>query len=572
MMHLYIRLIFFFIVLTAFAKVNPSKKYPEDYFQSPVNTTIRLSGTFGELRPNHFHAGIDIKGHIGKALFAAADGYIARIKVQRGGYGKVLYINHPNGYTTVYAHMNKFTPELESYVKSIQYEQQQYEVDAQIQEGLFVYEKGQEIGTMGITGRSFGPHLHFEIRATKTDKPINPLLFGLKVEDNRSPRLHQLKVYNLNENTDALTTKTINLIQLRNGHYTIPGDTVFVETAHTGLAVKAYDHMNGVTNWNGVYTIDMLQEDSLVFSIKMNEIPFEESRYINAYLDYEEQVTEKSYFNRCYLLPGNQLSIYDEIVKDGIIELKKGQSIPIEMRVKDIAGNTTALKFQLKRKPKSKKLSLPAYNYKLDYDEEHIINTASIKLYFPQGTFYDNFYLDYDFSLEQSTNVYSAVHHVHDYKTPVHKYYDIAIFSGNLPDSLVDKAFIAYCDKENTIINCGGTWEGDMLKTKARVLGDFSVMVDQIPPSINSISFRYNMRGRNKMSFEIRDNFLTASNVKGLDYYATIDGQWVLMEFDEKKDRLTYYFENLKSGEHLLHLVVMDNRNNAAVFERKFVY
>ena len=186
---------------------NATKVFPQDYFTPPVKGKLRLSGTFGELRPNHFHAGIDIKGYVGQSLYATADGYIKRIKVQKGGYGKVLYLQHPNGYTSVYAHMDKFSSNIEAYVKTLQYEYQKFEVDIRPGQQKFTFRQGDKLGTMGMTGRSFGPHLHFEIRDSKSDLAINPLLFNFQVKDDQSPRIHELRLYYLDESYKVLDSK-----------------------------------------------------------------------------------------------------------------------------------------------------------------------------------------------------------------------------------------------------------------------------------------------------------------------------------------------------------------------------
>ena len=178
--------------------------FPKDYFRMPVDmATVRLSGTFGELRSNHFHTGIDISsatGSIGQPVFATADGFLDRVKVQESGYGKALYIKHPNGYTTVYAHLDKFSPAVERYVKEVQYKRERFGVDLYPTDGVFQVKKGEQIGNMGNSGSSQGPHLHFEIRRSSNQKALNPLLFGLPILDDVPPAIRNMKVYFLNPN------------------------------------------------------------------------------------------------------------------------------------------------------------------------------------------------------------------------------------------------------------------------------------------------------------------------------------------------------------------------------------
>ncbi|MEO1515970.1 MAG: M23 family metallopeptidase [Bacteroidota bacterium] len=548
------------------------KEYPLNYFRSPVNHPIRLSGTFGELRPNHLHAGIDIKskdGKIGQPLFATADGYVSRIKIQSGGYGNVLYFNHPNGYTSVYAHLKEFPTAIAEYVKEYQYKRKSFELELFPEANRFFFKKGEIVGKLGLSGRSFGPHLHFEIRDTRTEKPINPLLFGIDVTDKIPPKLHKLKAYHLNDKLETIGEQSFSLIR-KGRDYGIKGDTLYLAAWRTGLALKAFDHMNGASNWNGIYSLEMKVDQQTAYQFEMETFAFSETRYINAHLDYAEQVSRKSYYHRCYQLPGNRLSIYSQQKDNGVIQLSKSKAQLVEMIAEDVDGNKASLRFWVKRKevspPESK-----AFNYLLPYDEENAIQNASLDLFFPKNTFYENVYLQYHTSREKSTGVYSSVHHIHNFKTPVHRYYDIAIRPNQIPDELRDKAYIAYCRKDGKMESCGGEWKDGLLRTKVRSFGDYCIMADKIAPRIQPIQFRYNMQGSSRMSFKVTDNIPTARNVDYIRYEATVDGKWLLMDYDAKKDLLTHRFDGtIERGEHVLRLMASDSRGNQKVFERKF--
>ncbi|MFT7605554.1 MAG: hypothetical protein ACI8VT_003149 [Saprospiraceae bacterium] len=549
------------------------KTYPQDYFRSPVGGPIFLSGTFGELRPNHFHAGIDIKankGKVGQDLYAAADGYISRIKVASGGYGNVLYINHPNGYTTVYAHMHRFTDQVAKFIKEAQYNKQNFEIELFPAANQFVFKKGEVIGKLGISGRSFGPHLHFEIRDSRTEKPINPMLFGFKINDKIAPMLNELKVYFLNDKLNTLNTKTYKVQKASGNNYRIYGDTLNLGAWRAGFGIKTYDKMNGVPNWNGVYNVEMYEEDELTYRYTMESFAFSESRYINAHLDYEEQVADKSYFNRCFRLPGNKLSIYEEAASKGLVKLSTQKASKITMKAFDVEGNESTLEFWVKR-GKVKEPESEPFNYLLLFDEENVIDNNSIYIHFPLGTFYENLYMKYHSSRDDSQNVYSMVYHIHDYKTPVHRYYELGIEAENLPDSLRSKAFIAYCGTDQKMENCGGRWKAGKLTVMVRDLGDFCIMVDQEAPTIIPVNFKSNMKGFSKMTFKIKDNYKTTGKATDLKYRATVDGNWILMEYDAKKDLLTYRFDDkIATGQHTVRLSVTDDRENERIFERAF--
>ena len=546
--------------------------YPRDYFHSPIKGPLLLAGTFGELRPNHFHSGIDIKGGMGVPVYAAADGYVSRIKVDASGYGNFLQITHPNGYSTCYAHLNAFIPEIREFVLSHQRADEKFEVELFPRADQFPVYQGDLIAEMGNTGGSQGPHLHFEIRETESEIPLNPLLFGLDVTDNQPPRMHQLKMYWLNDRREDLGENLFSLIRKGSG-YGIKGDTLLAPSDRVGFALKVYDHMNYVSNWNGIYSLDVFKGDSLIYNFTLDKFSFDETRYLNAHLDYDAYREDRAYFNRCYALPGNHLSIYRHEKNNGVVTLSRTKAVKMKMVAKDADGNASVLEFWVRQKGDPPVRPEKTYNYFLPYDEASIVDNPSVYLYFPDSTLYQDLYMEYNFSTDHSDNIYSSVHHIHDAAVPVNRYFDIAIRATSMPENLRDKAFIAYCGAGNYVLNCGGKWnEKGFLESTARSLGDYCIMTDLTPPTIRPVNFKYDMRRSGSMSFRIDDNYPTAGNVPGLDFHATIDGQWVLMEYDAKRDRITHTFSgNLPSGKHNLRLVVRDAVGNERVLEEDFL-
>lgn len=561
------------LFLLGFTGDTTKNKYPQDYFRAPINGIVRVTGTFGELRPDHFHSGIDIKpnlGTSGQPILAAASGYIARIKVESSGYGRAIYIRHPNGYTTLYAHLESFSKEIEDYVQKEQYRLQRFDLNLYPAKEKFPVQKGQTIGKMGTTGSSSAPHLHFEIRESATDDPINPLLFGYKPEDNIPPKMHQLKVYHLNEKRETIGSRTINLVKTPTG-YGIKGDTIEIGAWRAGFALKVFDHMNKTNSWNGIYSLQMSRNDSVVYSFVADKFDFDETRYHNAHIDYEEQITQKSYFNRCYLLPGNQLSMYPISASQAITGLYKDRPQEIKIVAKDYSGNSTILRFWVKRGD-VKPHDTPTFDYLFAYDRINVLSTGNIDAHFQKGTFYENCYLNYSSTPDSSEGCYSAVHHLHDFKTPVHRYFDLSIApSRPVPSHLRDKAFIAYCSKPQKVLNCGGYWNGEKLLAKTRMLGDYCIMVDKEAPTIQAVTFGTVMTGQSKMTFKIKDNFDPVGHARKLQFRATVDGKWILMEYDLKNSLLIHRFDGrIEAGEHLLRLEVWDDRGNKAVLEEKF--
>ncbi len=546
--------------------------YPQDFFQPPVAFEMRLSGTFGELRPNHFHSGIDIKssqGRIGDPVLAAGDGDVMRISVQPGGYGKALYLRHPNGYTSVYAHLDSFAPEIEAYVKEQQYRLQSFRVNLFPPVGRFRYRRGEQIGVLGNSGSSQGPHLHFEIRDSRTEKPINPLLFGLRISDDRPPRMHQLKVYYLNEKRETLRSRTFPLFR-EGERYRLQADTLLIGAWRAGFGLKVYDHHNNVSNWNGIYALSLYQDGELVYRFRAEAFSFAETRFINAHMDYPERVARRSYFHRCYKLPGNRLSLYEATQNDGVVPLYRNRPSRIEIVAEDAYGNAARLEFWVRR-GEVPPAETPTYNYFFPYDEENIIDTHPLFVRLPKGALYENLYLQYSVSADVPEAV-SEVHHLGDYSTPVHQYFQIGIRPNRkLSREEMQKAFVAYVAPNGNLVNCGGKWLDGRIYARVRGLGPYCILLDEQPPTIQPRSFRYDMRGRSKMTFRLTDNFDTGGKARPIAYKATVDGEWILMELDAKNDLLIHRFdERIPPGEHLLRIEAMDNRGNRTVFQEKF--
>jgi hypothetical protein len=572
-----IRIFLFALCFSFLAFIGPDvNPFPQDFFEEPVpSQPMRLSGTFGELRPDHFHTGIDIKGGIGVPIYAAGIGDVARIRVDPDGYGNVLYLNHPNGFTTVYGHLNEFVPEIAAYVRAAQYAQESFVVDLTPPPGKFRVSKGEEIAKMGTTGHSFGPHLHFEIRETINDKPINPLLFGLRVTDRTAPQLYELKLYGLNDKFGATSSKKTTL-KLRNGEYRLAvGDTLKFNDAHIGIALKTYDHMDGSSNMNGIYEIQMKVDDRDHYRFRTEAVDFKETRYINAHLDYAERVSHGSYYHRCFLLPGNSLSMYEQVVNRGMINIEPGQTKKINFAVRDVAGNVANgvfwVKHTIELQTPVATAAEPFYNYVLPFSQNNAIDNVDVQANFPKGTFYEDCYFWYLASTPSNPAVYSRVHKMHNSKVPVHDYFNLGIRPTRSLEAWKDKAFIAGLSSSNHVVNYGGTWKNGLLTVQTRTLGDYAIMIDTIPPQITPERFLPDMSKSSGFDFVIRDNFGTGGLTPNLQYRAEIDDRWVLMTYDEKRARIAYRFDSgIEPGNHHFKLAVWDSKGNRQLWEKDF--
>lgn len=566
------RLLFSFLLLFASLAFHPAtfnpESFPQDFFSWPVKHRVLLSGTFGELRPNHFHAGVDIKsseGEVGDSLFAAGPGFISRIRIQESGYGKMLFIEHPNGYTTAYAHMHGFSPEVETYLKDQQYSLKSYEVDLQLPPDRFPLEGGGWIGKMGNTGGSTGPHLHFEIRQTGFDKVFNPLLFGLKVKDTLKPTMHALKVY-------PLSGGKARVYELKKGGkgYAISGpDTIQVADSAVGFALKTYDHHDNVSNYNGIFEFDMSVDDSLWYRYRLTGFDLNESRYLNAHLDYRDQVSSRSYFNRCYALPGNRLPIYDP--NDGRITLEAGQIRHIRMRVADTDGNTREMEFWVEGLPVTTPVKAPEGKYLLKFDQENRVEEDLCHLHFPGGTFYEDIPMTFSAEPNSSSVFLSPVFHLHEHTTPVHGLFEIRIKPSRTV-SAADSARAFIGNVTSGTVNWGGVWEDGWMKANVQAFGDYALLVDRTPPGVEAGTFTYDLRGRKTMSFKISDNYTTSRYHKRLKYEAYVDGEWTLFEYDSKTRLIVHRFDGrIEPGKHQIKVVVRDAVGNETILEKPFL-
>lgn len=560
-------------VLISLAFVADNKTYPKDYFALPLNRSIKLSGTFGELRSNHFHAGIDIKtlnGQPGEQILAAAEGYVARIKVQPAGYGRALYIAHPNGYTTVYAHLDRFSTEIEAYVKEQQYAFEQFSVDLYPSENRFYVQQGDHIGYLGNSGSSFGPHLHFEIRKTAGQVPVNPLHFGLFVDDNIPPQMRALKVYYLNGDHERVYEKRYPLLAIANNRFALR-DTLSEGAWRVAFGLKVDDRVNGATNRNGIYSLEYAVEDTLRYAFRMDDIPFSHTRYLNSHIDYRARKDGQGYYHLCHRLPGNALDIYTFEHADGPLPLYHNKPQKVVLTVSDYNGNASELAFYIRRDTAMSIPSQRQFTHPVQYTQAYTLRAPDLTMSFDGGTFYENTYLNLVSTAQIEPGELAPRHAISPNDIPMHKYAELTIRNINVPSGLEEKAFVAVREDNGRLTSYGGTVSGSQIHTSVRELGTYTVALDTIPPTIRAQRFSTNMTGYSSMYFAIRDNQRTRGRAHDLRYSATVDGKWILMEYDAKSDRITHYFDGrIPAGRHTLKIVVTDDRNNSATLEREF--
>ena len=378
--------------------LSAQEKYPQDYFESPLDIPIVLAGTFGELRSNHFHSGIDIKTQRrqGLPVYAIAEGVVTRIKISHWGYGKALYVAHPNGHTSVYAHLQKFSPEIEAYVKKEQYKKKSYQIELFPKLGDLNVEKGGVIAYTGNTGGSSGPHLHFEIRNSVNEKPTNPLLYGYKVRDATNPSLIGLFGYPLSE--EAHVNGSQEKIQL---NFKKQADGSFMSDKVTalgtiGFGFNGFDRQDMAANKNGVFSVRQTVNGKVYSDYDFEKFSFGETRYINTLIDYAHFAKLKQRIQKCFKEPSNFLGIYNTLYNDGKISVEEGLSYNIELLISDFEGNET--KVIIPVEGKNETITVPKKINKTDAflmaSKPDSFDLGAAKVFFPANTFYNDFYID----------------------------------------------------------------------------------------------------------------------------------------------------------------------------------
>lgn len=538
--------------------------YPKDYFSPPLDIPMQLSGNFGELRPNHFHAGFDFKTQQkeGLKVYASADGYVSRIKISTFGNGKTIYINHPNGYTTVYAHLQKAVGPIQDFISQTHYKEQAFEIEMYLKPGEIPIKKGELIALSGNTGASEGPHLHYEIRHTQSEYIINPLHFGfdLGIKDTKKPTLSGLYVYPLFSTTVNKSQRPIVLNYSLQKDGTYLADKV-VANGPIGFGITTDDYDDVSFNKNGAYSVKSFLNGQPSFGFQFDTYSFDDMRYVNALIDYAKykktsQRVQKLFMNSKYNLP---FIMTNET---------KGQIIPVpnldglyRIEVGDYFGNTTlvSIPIQYDTTPVILPAESPTSKYLIRSTKDNIFEKDNASVFFPAGTFYDDFTLNFD--------VRNSILYLHDDSVPAHTNFIVSISNSKLSNEKIDKTYIARIDGEKLIYN--STYRKDSIfSSRVKTLGKYKLVTDTLAPKISILKpIEGKWVSQNVIQLQISDS---GSGIKTYNGY--LNGKWVLFEYDNKNNTISHYFndEFLLNGTNELKVIVTDAMGNSATFETQF--
>jgi murein DD-endopeptidase MepM/ murein hydrolase activator NlpD len=553
-----------FFLLLFCSSVIGQVEYPRDYFRSPLEIPMKLAGNFGELRPNHFHAGFDFRTNQkeGQKVFAVADGYISRIKISTFGNGKAIYIDHPNGFTSVYGHLQRGSGVIEEYIKKAHYKEEAYEIEIFPLPGELMVKKGDTIALSGNTGSSEGPHLHFEIRDTKTEKIINPYLFGFDflMQDSKKPIISSIMVYPIDENSVVNQSKrpvAISLSLQKDGTYL--AESVSAK-GNIGFGILAYDLFDNSYSKHGVYSVKALLNGNNSFSYEFNTISFDEMRYINIFIDYPRYKRTKQRIQKLFMKKPFPLSIIQSDENNGVINIEPNLTYCYQIEVADFYGNMTKVTIPI-HYSLSKPIigeEMPKTNYFVRAETDANFEKDNCSVFFPAGTFYDDFYLDFEVKNNRMT--------VHNNTIPVFRSFLVTI-------------------KDSTKVNDGRTFIGSINGNKisynpttkklntytaySKDLGDFALVRDTLGPKVTIAKPIENKWISSQKTIQLTIND-TLSGIRSYNGY--LNGKWILFEYDNKTKKITHHFDDgiVADGKNDLKVVVTDNVGNSTIFETQF--
>lgn len=562
-------ILFLFTLLCSITAIGQNK-----YYSAPVKIPLLLSGNFAELRSNHFHSGIDIKtqGVIGIPVHSSADGFVSRITVSSSGYGNALYINHPNSTTTVYGHLSSFRDDIAQYVKENQYNEKSFNVDLQILPGKFTVNKDEIIANSGNSGSSGGPHLHFEIRDTKSEKPLNPLKYDFDILDKTPPKVFSLIIAPLSETSHVKQDIRKRRFQIvfYDGKYHIENNPAVPVYGEIGFAIETNDYLDNSYNKCGIYSLQLTVDDELYFSNQFDQFSFDQSRYINSYIDYETYIELNRRFQKTWVDAGNKLSTYNYLKGSGSFKAVDNQIHKIQILLKDTYGNSSTLEFRIESKPSEIAQTPKTFQKKFNYKIENEFKTDDIELKIPKGAMYNDLNFEYK-TMPVSPGYYSEIHVVHYNTTPLHKSANIRIKTKNLPEPLQSKALLVIIDdKTGKSWTAGGRFEKGWITSKIRSFGHYAIKIDTIPPTVISLSIQTNnkLTEANRIRFKISDDLAGIKMIEGM-----LDGKWALFEYDSKNNLITHKFDKQRfefNKNHQLVLTVSDNKGNSTKYEATF--
>ena len=567
-----LRPIFLFFLSMTSTVLLAQETFPQ--YGKPVDIPIYLSATFGELRPNHLHAGLDIKtqGVEGKKVYAVADGYVSRIGVSPYGYGNVLYITHYDGYTSVYAHLQRFSGEIAKYVKQYQYRNKKFASQIYPDKDKFPVKKGDVIAYAGNSGGSGGPHLHFEIRHTGSEKPVNPQYFGYMIEDNVRPLIQGIAVYPLGDESTVeggIKPMYFSVTGGEKGRYSLKDRTEVKGNGEISFGICTYDQVGTSTNKNGPYLYELFLDDALAFQVEADSFSYSEPRYVNSLLDYRHYKQKKSSYVRTETDPFNKLQMIE--VKNGTAWVEEGDTVNVRFKITDFVGNSSQISFKLVgtapvevQRPERRRSE---YYVKADGSLNNNIVIDDFSVTMEKGTFFRDEWIQT--GQREEKGCCSMVYRFGNDELTTFKPFVVRI----RPDEKWanhPRKFIAYYDNNGKVSSLGGKMKNGCMEVETRSMGEYTIKIDSVAPKVSASNFKdgQSVSELKSLRFKITDD------MTGIDTYDIyLDDVWVLGQYDAKNALLYYEIdEKMKAGTNNVKVVVADGVGNKKTLNLKVVY
>ena len=541
--------------------------YSRDYFRWPVDNKPGVVANFGELRSNHWHMGLDVRTdqQVNMPVYAAADGYIAKISVQPFGYGQAIYINHPNGLTTVYGHLNKFFPKLEAIVTAEQYTRQSWETELDFTKDQFPVRKGQFIASSGSTGGSQGPHVHFEIRDSRTQRCINPYFFNLPIVDEVPPVFTRLAMYNrdlsiYDQNPTLFPVKKVK------DKYLLKDTLIRTNLPKIGFAIGAYDCISGSTSPNGIYSGKIFLDGQQLIEFVLDSMDYYETDYVNSHVDYKYRYNGGPYLQLLFKLPGDNGRAYRLKAGDGSIILNDTNVHAIRIEISDVRRNVSELRFKIKRDNSAVPSANSSVHESFPPGSVNIFEQNDFELYIDEDCLYDSIQPTFERADQRGLNAVSSSFRFSDVSVPLHGEVNIRIKPNvAIPGELTEKIVIKRTD-ERSVSFRKAEWQKGWVAAKFGDFGSFQAFIDTASPSVNGLGSAdtIDLSPSNRIVFYPRDN----SGIKS--FRADLDGQWLMFTNDKGAAWVYNFDERCPYGVHLLRVKIEDIVGNVTEKEWRF--
>lgn len=547
-----------FIYSSAFSQ---NVAYDSSY-HSPLGIPLKLSGNFGDLRPNHFHMGVDFgtNGVEKIPIYSISDGFVSRIRISPRGYGLVLYIDHPNGITSVYAHCSEFATEILNVFLPMQAKLKQNDIDLTLKSTDIPVKKGQKIALSGNSGSSTGPHLHFELRDTKTEDALNPFLNGFSLTENFKPLINLVKIYAIDENGYPISGKFLK-IQVLDGPkgYYIPNNTIILPKNFVAkkdlisISSNSIDQINSSGKKISALEGLCLVNNDTIFHTVMDRISFDHSRYINSHKDFKEERISKIKFQKLFKTKFNPLFIYKKN-KTGLISIKDNDTIPVEIQINDLNGNKSKLKFSIINPNDIMESSRDQYDTKNYFlpDSAYTLMSEKGRIEISEYTFYEP--LIKTFKWDPISIGISDV--------PIQK--PIKIYLNANKKYPIEKQFIQVNSEALKTIKKEGVLIAESIN-----LGSVVIQIDTIKPTISSNNFNdpSSIISNKILNWKVSDSQTSIAN-----YNLFIDDQWTPIQYDLKNKLLVFKKDKQLSGEHSFKIIISDDCGNEKIWEKKMAF